>query len=65
MYHPQTLVSIWYEDKYGKKWEYITRWNRFKTEAIEILEKEFDNQRTIFYTINDNTYELDYYNSVL
>lgn len=63
--HSLTIVSIWYEDKYGKKWEYITRYKDFRNDAAEILEKHIDNNHSLFYTINDNTYQLDYYNTEL
>lgn len=62
MYHPQTLVIFWYKDKYGRKWEHTAKYADFRTTAINLLEKHLDNSVTIFYTINEDTYELDYYN---
>lgn len=62
MYHPRTIVTIWYDDEFGIRWEHPTRWNAFKADAAEILEKYIDKHYKLFYTINDSTYELDYYN---
>lgn len=62
-----TRITVWYEDGYGRRWEHKTRWQDFKTDALEILEKYIDIQHQLFYTIhmkcgNEIIKELDYYN---
>ncbi len=64
-YHPRTLVVFWYTDTHGRKWEHLTTWDNFKHTAVNLLEKYVDECHNISYTINDNTYELDYYNTAL
>ena len=60
--YPLTKVTIFYHDKFGRKWEYNTTWRSFKTDVLEILEKYIDFGYQMYYTVNNETHELDYYN---
>lgn len=59
-------IIIWYEDDYGRRWEYESCKRTFKRDAAEILEAHIDNGYKLFYTIHneDQDYELDYYNTI-
>jgi hypothetical protein len=64
-HHPRSNVVIWYEDQFGRKWEHKTRWCYFREDAIQILENNVDIPYDIYYTIENETHLLDYYNSEL
>lgn len=55
-------IIIWYEDQYGKRYELITSYKNFKKDAVIILEKYLDKCYKLYYTMNNETKELDYYN---
>ena len=65
MYSPTTKVVIWYQDAYDRTWSHMTIWKEFRTTAIDILEHVVDKDVQLFYTVDNVTYELDYYNTKL
>ena len=65
MYHPKQEVNIWYTDSYGREVSHITTWKDFKSTAIILLEKYLDYNVTMYYTVNNETFQLDYYNTLL
>ncbi len=63
--HPLTRVVIWWVDEYGRKQEYETDIKHFNNMAITLLEKFLDKNYNMYYTVNNETLELDYYNTEL
>lgn len=60
--HPDTRVNIHWESN-GLKFNVITTIENFKDCLVEVLESTLiDNVETVFYTLNGETKELDYYN---
>jgi len=66
MLHPDTRVKIWWVGTYGNKFTVTTTAEHFKECALEILESKIvDNIDILYYTINNETRELNYYNTTL
>jgi len=60
--HPRTKITLWFEDEKGWKWEHVTRYSSFNTDVVIFIENYFDKGFPLFYTVNNETHELDYYN---
>lgn len=61
--HPDTRIDIHWTSVHGMKFNVQTTYEHFNQHLVEILETTLvDNVETVYYTINNETYQLDYYN---
>ncbi len=64
--HPNTNVTIFWLDNEGRQEEILTNVGHFKERILNALEiARIDNVEKVFYTVNNETYVLDYYNPPL
>lgn len=62
--HPDTRVEIWWISNAGFKFTVETTYENLKDCLIELFESSLiDNVEYIFYTIENETTSLDYYNA--